>query len=140
MKQQTLSHPNPHTNDAPLTFEGHWLTIARATWLLITGVGVVMYAVGAQLLFQRLATTCTGSDCLRQQLVPEALPAMQEMGLTLTEYAVIQLMPTAIFAVVCVAVGALIFWQRSHELMIKVENDNSTDTLELFAVFFEHMA
>ena len=93
------------------------MTIARAAWLLITGVGVVMFAVGVRLLFQQLATTCTGSDCLRQQLAPEALPAMAEIGLTLTEYAVLQLMPTVIFAVVCVLVGALIFWQRSHDLM-----------------------
>ena len=93
------------------------LTVARVAWLLITGVGVVIFALGARLLFQQLATTCTGSDCLRNQLAPEALPPMAEVGLTLAEYAVLQLTPTVIFAIVSVAVGALIFWQRSHELM-----------------------
>lgn len=115
--EKQIAHPNLPTHDAPLTLEGHWLTLARAAWLLITGVGIVMYAIGLPLLFQQLTTTCTGSDCLRNQLTPEALRPMAEIGLTLTEYAVIQLMPTVIFAVVCVAVGALIFWQRSHELM-----------------------
>ncbi|MCB0034230.1 MAG: hypothetical protein KDE51_09435 [Anaerolineales bacterium] len=115
--EKQISHPNLPTNDASLTLEGHWLTIARAAWLLITAVGVVMFAVGVQLLFQQLSTTCSGSNCLRQQLAPEALPIMAEIGLTLTGYALIQLMPTAIFAVVSVAVGVLIFWQRSHELM-----------------------
>ena len=115
--EKQISHPNLHAHDASLTLEGHWLTLARAAWLLITGVGVVMFAIGVRLLFQQLATTCTGSDCLRQQLAPEALLPMAEIGLTLTEYAVIQIMPSVIFAVVCVAVGALIFWQRSHELM-----------------------
>ncbi|MBX3061156.1 MAG: hypothetical protein KF770_32255 [Anaerolineae bacterium] len=91
-------------------------------WLLITGVGIVMYAVGVRLLWQQLSTTCTGPDCLRQQLTPEALPAMAEIGLTLTEYAVLQIMPTVIFAVVCVAVGALIFWQRSYEWMAYISS------------------
>ncbi|MFZ1401296.1 MAG: hypothetical protein WAS33_30610 [Candidatus Promineifilaceae bacterium] len=116
MKKQT-AHPNLPAHNAPPTLEGYWLRLARAAWLLITGVGVVMFAIGAQLLFQQLATTCAGSDCLRNQLAPEALPAMADIGLTLTGYAVLQLMPTVIFAVVCVAIGALIFWQRSHEVM-----------------------
>ena len=116
MEKQT-SRPKLPVNDASLTLEGHWLIIARVAWLLITGVGIVMFAIGVQLLFQQLATTCTGSDCMRQQLTPEALPAMAKIGLTLTGYAFIQSIPTAIFAVVCVALGALIFWQRSHEVM-----------------------
>jgi hypothetical protein len=116
MKKQT-THPNLPAQDASLTIEGHWLTLARAAWLLITGVGVVIFAMGVPLLFQQLATTCAGSDCLRNQLAPEALPAMADIGLTLTGYAVLQLIPTVIFAVVCVAIGALIFWQRSHEVM-----------------------
>lgn len=116
MNKQTAS-PNLSAQNSSPTIEGRWLIVARAAWLLITGVGVVMFAIGVQLLFQQMATTCSGSDCLRIQLGPEALPALQEMGLTLSEYAVIQLMPTALFAVVCVAVGILIFWQRSHELM-----------------------
>ena len=114
MEKQTVSHSQ---NDAPPTLEGRWLTIARAMWLLITGVGIVMFAVGVRLRFQQLTTTCTGSDCLPQQLAPEALPPMAEIGLTLTQYAVFQIMTPVIFAVVCVAVGALIFWQRSHEFM-----------------------
>ncbi|MCA9945848.1 MAG: hypothetical protein KC449_20335 [Anaerolineales bacterium] len=116
MEKQT-ARPKLPVNDASLSLEGHWLIIARVAWLLITGVGIVMFAIGVRLLFQQLATTCTGSDCLRQQLTPEALPAMAEIGLTLTGYAFIQSIPTAIFAVVCVALGALIFWQRSHEVM-----------------------
>jgi hypothetical protein len=116
MKKQT-THPNLPAQNASLTIEGHWLTLARAAWLLITGVGVVIFAVGVPLFFQRLATTCTGSDCFRNQLAPEALPAMADIGLTLTGYAALQLIPTVIFAVVCVAIGALIFWQRSHEVM-----------------------
>ena len=116
MEKQT-ARPKLPVNDASLSLEGHWLIIARVAWLLITGVGIVMFAIGVQLLFQQLATTCTGSDCSRQQLTPEALPAMAEIGLTLTGYAFIQSIPTAIFAVVCVALGALIFWQRSHEVM-----------------------
>ena len=115
--EKQIAQPNLPAYDALPTLEGHWLTLARATWLLITAVGVVMYAMGVQLLFQQLATTCSGSDCLRQQLSPAALPGMAEIGLTLTEYAALQLLPTVIFAVVCVAIGVLIFWQRSHELM-----------------------
>jgi hypothetical protein len=111
------AHPNLLAHEASPTIEGPWLTIARAAWLLITSAGVVLFAMGVPLLFQQLATTCTGSDCVRQQLAPEALPAMAAIGLTLADYAALQLMPTVIFAVVCVAVGALIFWQRSNELM-----------------------
>lgn len=116
MKKQT-AHPNLPAQDASPTLEGRWLALARAAWLLITAVGVVMFAIGAQLFFQQLATTCTGSDCLRQQLTPEAASTLAEIGLTLTEYAFLQIMPTVIFAIVSVGVGALIFWQRSHELM-----------------------
>ncbi len=116
MKKQR-SHPNLSPQDASPTIEGHWLTIARAAWLLITGVGMVMFAIGVPLLFHQMSATCTGSDCLRNQLAPEALPGLAEMGLTLTEYAALQLLPTVLFAVVCVVMGALIFWQRSHELM-----------------------
>lgn len=119
MDKQTV--PHSQNNSTPI-LEGRWLTIARAVWLLITGVGIVMYAVGVRLLFQQLTTICTGPDCLRQQLAPEALPAMAEIGLTLTEYAVLQIMPTVIFAVVCVAVGALIFWQRSYEWMAYISS------------------
>ena len=119
MEKQTVSQSQ---NNTALILEGRWLTIARAAWLLITGVGVVMYAIGVRLYFQQLATTCTGSDCLRHQLAPEALPSLAEMGLTLTQYAVLQIMPTVIFAVVCVAVGALIFWQRSYEWMAYISS------------------
>lgn len=116
MKKQTPHLDLLAYDDSP-TIEGRWLTVARAVWLLITSVSVVLFAIGVPLLFQQMATTCTGSDCLRNQLGPEALPAMTEIGLTLSEYALLQLAPTILFAVVCVAVGALIFWRRSYELM-----------------------
>ena len=121
MKKQP-SHPNLPAREASPTIEGHWLTIARAAWLLITGVGVVLFAMGVPLFFQQMATVCTGSDCRRNQLSPEALPGMAEIGLTLTDYAALLLLPTIIFAVVSVVVGALIFWQRSHELMAYVSS------------------
>ena len=108
MDKQTATPNLPAQNISP-TIEGHWLTVARVAWLLITGVGVVIFAIGVPLLFQQMATTCSGSNCLRNQLDPEALPAMAEIGLTLSGYALLQLAPTIIFAVVCVVVGAVIF-------------------------------
>ena len=84
--EKQRAHPNLPDKNASPTIEGHWLTIARAAWLLITGAGVVLFAMGVPLLFQQLATTCTGSGCLRQQLAPEALPTMAEIGLTLADF------------------------------------------------------
>jgi hypothetical protein len=121
MNKQTVQ-PNLPAPDASPTLEGHWLTLSRAAWLLITVGGVALFAVGAQLYFQQLATTCTGADCLRQQLAPEGAAAAAEIGLTLTEYAFFQIMPTVLFAIVSVAIGALIFWQRAHERMAYVSS------------------
>jgi hypothetical protein len=113
---------NSPAYDDPLTITGHWLTLARAAWLLITVGGTALFAVGAQLYFQQLATTCTGADCLRNQLSPEGASAAAEVGLTLTEYAFLSIMPTVLFAIVSVAIGTLIFWQRAHEWMAYVSS------------------
>jgi hypothetical protein len=121
MNRQTASANFSAQNSSP-TIAGPWLTFARAAWLLITGAGVVIFAIGVPLLFAQMATICSGSDCLRNQLRPEALPAMTEIGLTLSAYAVLQLAPTILFAVVSVVMGILIFWRRSHELMAYVSS------------------
>ena len=123
MKNQNVFHPNSPHNDTALTLSGHWLTFARATWLLIACVGIVMFAVGVPLHYQQLLIPCAASDCLSfLQLTLDGLPSLTALGMTINEYAAIQLGLFIMVAVVFTGVGFLIFLKRSHEVMALVSS------------------
>ena len=118
MNHQTSSNRNRSaSNSQPLVLAGQWLAIARAVWLLITLLNVGFFAFGVPLHFQQLITPCAGANCAQGQLASETLPAILETGMTLTNYATIQVGLSLMVAVVFVGMGVLIFWRRSHEWM-----------------------
>jgi len=64
-----------------------------------------------------LQTVCTGATCAIWQPTPGSALAIQKLGFSVGAYATFTLVLTIAVAIVCLAVGAVIFWRRSDDWM-----------------------
>lgn len=118
------------TQDRP-RLAGRWLGAVRLLWLFFYSfsLGVLSYAIVAG--YTRIMTVCTPPGCADDQLLPEVARTLVENGLSLQLYALYNIGLTVLFAVVYLALAALIFWRRSDDGMATF----ASLTLIVFGVF-----
>jgi signal transduction histidine kinase len=85
-------------------------------------VGVAVLAVGLFVAgipaeFALLQVPCPTSICATGQLPPSGLRALEDLGLSPGSFAAYSVAMDVVFATVCVAVAALIFWRKSDDRM-----------------------
>jgi hypothetical protein len=96
---------------------GPYLLLARVTWVAIAVLTVVCIVVSIPVEFARLQTVCMTGACEVGALSPANVRELGAMGLSVGFFAGYQVAVDLIFAATSFAVGVLIFWRRSDELM-----------------------
>ena len=112
---------SPHASPPAPTLRGRWLLLARVAWVAvaIAALAIVLFSIPSS--FEQYRTVCTAAPevCSTQraveQLTPEGVQALREVGLSLRSYAALNVAIAMVFQLVWLAVGVLIFWNRSHD-------------------------
>jgi hypothetical protein len=94
---------------------GRWLVAARIVWLSLTGLALVVLAVALPVFFQAVRTIYTPATAVPGQLTADDVVLLQRWGVSLDAYAAYQTGLIAVFALVFLAAGALLFWRRSDD-------------------------
>lgn len=91
------------------------LPFLRVLWLAMALliVGILVAAVPAR--FALLSTVCVDApgECPGERLTPDTVRALRELGLSVEAYVAYEILLDASIALVALAIGLLIFWQRS---------------------------
>src|SRR5215216_3256464 len=114
---------SPRASLPPTTLRGHWLLFARVAWVAvaITAPAIVVFSVPSS--FEHYSSVCTAASevCSEEKTVdqptPEGVRALQDAGLSVRTYALLNVIVDKVFQLVWFAVGALIFWRRSDDRM-----------------------
>src|ERR671912_697373 len=110
------------TSPPALTLRGRWLLPARVAWAVVavTALAIVLFSVPSS--FEHYRSVCTAAEevCSERavdQATPVGVRALQDVGLSLRSYALLNVIVDKVFQLVWFAVGALIFWRRSDDRM-----------------------
>jgi hypothetical protein len=114
---------SPRASPAPTTLRGSWLFLARVAWAVvaITALAIIVFSVPSS--FEHYSSVCTAASevCSERAEVdrptPEGVRALQDAGLSVRTYALLNVILDKVFQLVWFVVGALIFWRRSDERM-----------------------
>jgi hypothetical protein len=106
----------------PTTLHRRWLFLARTAWVMlaITALAIVVFSVPSSFEHYRSVCTAASEVCSERavdQPTPEGVQAFQDAGLSVRTYALLNIVLDKVYQLVWFAVGALIFWRRSDDLM-----------------------
>lgn len=107
-------------NQPDTSLHGRWLVLARAAWVLLAVLLMLLSAVGIPFEYAYYKSICTGVMCatdLGAQLTPEGVQALQALGLSAGFFAAYNVTFEVVAALVFTAVAAVIFWHRSDDRM-----------------------
>ena len=96
---------------------GRSLLFARAAWVAVAALAVGLFAAGIPAEFAMLRVPCPTVACPTGQLPPAGLRALEDLGLSPGFFAAYIVAMDVLFAAVCGAVAALIFWRKSDDRM-----------------------
>jgi hypothetical protein len=113
---------SPSASPAPTTLRGSWLIFARVAWVVvaITVLAIIVFSVPSS--FEHYSSVCTAtsevcSERAGDRPTPEGVRALQDAGLSVRTYALLNVVLDKVFQLVWFMVGALIFWRRSDDSM-----------------------
>jgi hypothetical protein len=114
---------SPRASPPPTALRGYWLLFARVAWVAvaITALAIVVFSFPSS--FEHYSSVCTSASevCSSEQTVdqptPEGVRALQDAGLSVRTYALLNVVVDKVFQLVWLVVGALIFWRRSDDRM-----------------------
>jgi hypothetical protein len=114
---------SPRASPPPTTLRGHWLLFARVAWVAvaITALAIVVFSVPSS--FEHYSSVCTAASevCSEEKTVdqptPEGVRALQDAGMSVRTYALLNVVVHKVFQLVWLVVGALIYWRRSDDRM-----------------------
>ena len=114
---------SPRASPPTTTLRGHWLLFARMAWVTVAimALGIVVFSVPSS--FEHYSSVCTAASevCSSEQTVdqptPEGVRAIQDAGLSVHTYALLNVVVDKVFQLVWLVVGVLIFWRRSDDWM-----------------------
>jgi hypothetical protein len=103
----------------PTTLRGRWLIIARVAWVAVAVFTAGVFVIGIPSEFARLQTPCTGGlSCVWvPHLSAHNAQELGELGYATDLLAAYFVAVEVAFMVVSFAIGAAIFWRRSHDRM-----------------------
>jgi hypothetical protein len=113
---------SPRASPPATGSKASWLPLARLAWIAvaITAFAIVIFSVPSS--FEHYRSVCTAalevcSERAVAQPTPEGVRALQDVGLSVGSYALLNVIIDKVFQLVWFAVGALIFWRRSDDRM-----------------------
>jgi hypothetical protein len=111
-----------HTSPPGTNLHGRWLLLARVGWaaVAITGLAIVLFSIPSSFEYYRTVCTAASEVCSERavgQPTPEGVLALREVELSVSSYALLNVVVEKIFQLVWFAVGAIIFLRRSDDRM-----------------------
>src|SRR6266581_2919238 len=104
-------------NTANTRLTGSWLLIARTVWLVLIIPSLGLFVVGLPVYYQQLQRACDDPVCggIAGALNTQGLQVLTTSGFSLTRYAAVVTIFSAMIAAIWCVVGFLIFWRRSND-------------------------
>jgi len=101
---------------------GSWLLLARVAWVAVAIAVLAIVVFSAPSSFEHFRSVCTATfeTCSERAVgrpTPEGVRALQDAGLSLSTYALLNVAVDKVADFVWIAVGALIFLRRSDDRM-----------------------
>src|SRR5574341_1422868 len=93
---------------------GRWLWLARAAWVAIATLSLVVMAVEFPLGVQTARTVCTEEPCF-MQLTEAWARQLQQLGIPVDVAAAVFILGSVIPGAAMLATGGLVFWRRSDD-------------------------
>jgi hypothetical protein len=113
---------SPHASPPPTTLRGSWLLFARVAWVVVAIMALAIVVFSGPSSFEHYSSVCTAasevcSERAVDQPTPEGVRALQDAGLSVHTYALLNVVVDKVFQLVWLVVGVLIFWRRSDDRM-----------------------
>jgi hypothetical protein len=110
------------TSPPAITLRGRWLLPARVAWVAvaITVLAIILFSVPSSFEHYRSVCTAASEVCSERavaQPTPEGVQALRDVGLSVSSYALLNVVIDKVFQLVWFAVGVLIFLRRSDDRM-----------------------
>jgi hypothetical protein len=107
------------------SLRGRRLLFARVAWVAVavTALAIIVFSVPSSFEHYRGVCTAVSEVCAERavdqatQPTQEGVRALQDVGLSVRSYALLNVVVDKVFQLVWFAVGALIFWRRSDDPM-----------------------
>jgi hypothetical protein len=99
--------------------QGRWLLLARVVWVTVALVTMGVFILSIPSEFARLQSPCTDTVSCSWliRLTAENARELSDLGLSVAFFATYLVSLEAVFTVVPIAVGAIIFWRRPDDPM-----------------------
>jgi hypothetical protein len=91
--------------------------LARVAWVGLVLLLLSLFVTLLPSYFALLQSICTDSACALLQPTPQSVQALQQLGLSVASYAVMNLALVIATMAVCLFVGVVIFWRKSDDWM-----------------------
>jgi len=93
----------------------HWLVLVRFVWAALIVLILAFFFANLPVYFAQLHTICAGSLCTPWQLTPANARALQNAGISVSLYAIFNLVLSLFSSLVWFAVAAFIAWRKSND-------------------------
>jgi hypothetical protein len=101
----------------PIRLRGRKLFLARVVWIAVAVIAMVPFVVGVPADYAHYRTVCPDSECGAWRLEPEAVSAVENLGLSVSFYAVYNVALDIVQTLGFWILGAFIFWKKSDDFM-----------------------
>ena len=115
----TLSMGSAETRSEHSTqLSGAWLILARGICLALFGFSLTVFFADLPGYFAQLHTVCGASVCGLGHLTPASVLALQQVGLTVENFASFSVAFSIICVLVWSAAGAIVAWRKSNDWLV----------------------
>ena len=91
--------------------------LATVAWVSLVLLLLGCFVILLPSYFTLLQSICTNAACALLQPTPQSVQALQQLGLSVANYAVLNLVLISATMVVCLLVGLVLFWHKSDDWM-----------------------
>jgi hypothetical protein len=102
---------------SPIRLRGRKLFLARVVWIAVVVIAMVPFVVGVPADYAHYRTVCSDSECGAWRLDPEGVSAVENLGLSVSFYAVYNVALDIVQTLGFWVLGAFIFWKKSDDFM-----------------------
>src|SRR5262245_55480856 len=111
----TKTRKRSHALDTRL--HGRWLLLARVGWGALVVLTLAIFFASLPMYLAQLQTPCTEFACEYQQLTNSQAKLLEEIGLSIGNYAAFTFAIAFASILMCLVVGTLIIWRRPDDRM-----------------------
>jgi hypothetical protein len=94
---------------------GRALTLARVGWVILAAAMVAFFLANVNVLVAQTLTVCKRSPCARWQLTPASAPALEQLHVSPSVFALVSLIVSVFSALVWFAMAGVIAWRQSRQ-------------------------